>query len=53
MGKRNTGGTQDDQVIAAETSFLLSQLDDMRLQEQFLEEERQRLIEQQEFDFEK
>ena len=52
MGKKNTGGTQDDAVIKAETAFLLSQLDDIRLQEEFLEEERRKLVEQQEFDFE-
>ena len=52
MGKRNRGDTKDDATIKAETAFLLSQLDDIRLQEQFLEEERRKLIEQQEFDFE-
>ena len=52
MGRRNRGETQDDSVIRAETAFLLSQLDDIRLQEQFLEEERRKLVEQQEFDFE-
>lgn len=52
MGRRNRGDTKDDSVIQAETAFLLSQLDDMRLQEQFLEEERRKLVEQQEFDFE-
>lgn len=52
MGRRNRGETQDDSAIRAETAFLLSQLDDIRLQEQFLEEERRKLIEQQEFDFE-
>lgn len=53
MGRRrNTGETKDDDIIQAETAFLLSQLDDLRLQEEFLEEERRKLIEQQEFDFE-
>ena len=52
MGRRNRGETKDDSAIQAETAFLLSQLDDIRLQEQFLEAERQKLVEQQEFDFE-
>lgn len=52
MGRRNTGDTKDDDTIRAETAFLLSQLDDIRLQEEFLETERRKLVEQQEFDFE-
>lgn len=52
MGRRNRGDDIDTDQVRDEQSALLSQFEDFRLQQLFLEEQRQRLIDQQKFDFE-
>ena len=49
--RRNRGNDVDFDQVASEQAAFLDQIDQFRLQQEFLEEQRQRLIEQQEFDF--
>lgn len=49
--RRNRGDDIDLDQVRSEQAAFLDQIDQFRLQQQFLEEQRQRLIDQQEFDF--
>lgn len=51
FGRKNRGDDIDLDAARSEQAAFLDQIDQFRLQQLFLEEQRQRLIDQQEFDF--